>query len=158
MKKIYKIMILSYMLLFLIFEILPYNVILFNAVPIFDDSGVLQFVRQNPEYHSYFDIAVFGRGNIFAFPAGVFTALTFVFTLIYTLTDKYSTLKAAFAMNVTALAAELAQILTLGENFLSSCATITGGLLLMLVYLMIFLAQAADKTGENIAVKEGNTI
>ena len=152
MKKIYKIMILSYMLLFLIFEILPYNVILFNAIPIFDDNGVLQFVRQDPEYHSYFDFSVFGRGNIFAFPAGVFTALTFVFTLIYTLTDKYSALKAAFAMNVIALAAELAQILTLGENFLSSCSTITGGLLLMLVYLITFIAhkEKETKTNENI--------
>ena len=130
MKKTHKLLCLIPAVCLLIFEILPYNVLIVSQFPIYDSNGEFVFMQTEKEYYSYFDIAVLGRGNIFALATGIFTAAACLCAVIYVITEKHSLIKSAIVLNICALAVELLQtVILFGGDLIMDHATKTGLLL-----------------------------
>lgn len=143
MKKTHKLLCLIPVVCLLIFEILPYNVLIVSQFPIYDNSGEFIFMQTEKEYYSYFDIAVLGRGNIFALATGIFTAAACLCAVIYVITGRHGLIKAALVLNSCAIVGELLQtVILFGGDLIMDHATKTG---LLLTSLTCFLCMYGRK-------------
>lgn len=160
MKKTHKLLCLIPVVCLLIFEILPYNVLIVTQFPIYDSNGEFVFMQTEKEYYSYFDIAVSGRGNIFALATGIFTAAACLFAIIYVITGRRGLIKPAIVLNVCALAGEVMQTAVIfGGELIMDHATKTGLLLSSLVcFLCMYGRRNETPEGSEQIIKEGESL
>lgn len=139
MKKILilKIYLLAVLFLLMLFEIMSANVLAVGQKRFTDENGVVVHTQTEKEYFSYFDTAAFERGNYFAFPVGVLTALTCAAAVICVITGKKAVITAASLLCGLAFIAELLQVSVFGADFITYHGTNTGMLLCALTGLML---------------------
>ena len=156
MNKKLKILFLIPIVFILVLEILPFNALIITQFPVYGTDGVFRYYETEAEYCSYFDISVFGRGNIFAFPAGIFTALACISAFIGVFANRLASVKAAMILSICALAFQIAQVFIFGSEFMNYCATNTGVLLCAATTLFSLWWNLSRPSGlnENFSKKE----
>ncbi len=156
MNKKLKILFLIPIAFILVLEILPFNALIITQFPVYGTDDVFRYYETEAEYCSYFDISVFGRGNIFAFPAGIFTALSCISACIGIFADRLKFVKIAMILSACAVVFQFAQIWVFGSEFLKYCATNTGVLLCAATTLfsLWWNLSRPSKTNENFSEKE----